>query len=48
MKGISEKFKNEAKEQKGRFLSMLFKTLDASILRNLFARKGVIRAGQKF
>ena len=48
IKGISEKFKNEAKEQKGRFLSMLFKTLDASILRNLFARKGVIRAGQKF
>ena len=55
MKGITEKFKNEAKEQKGRFLSMLLETLDGSILGNLLAGKGVtregkgvIRAGQKF
>ena len=55
MKGITEKFKNEVKEQKGGFLSMLLETLDGSILGNLLAGKGVtregkvvIRAGQKF
>ena len=33
MKGISKTIKNEAKEQKGRFLGMLLGTLCASLLR---------------
>ena len=40
--------KNEVKEQKGRFLSMLLGTLGASILRNLLAGKGAIRACENF
>ena len=32
MKKVSETIKNEAKEQKGRFLPMLLGTLDASFL----------------
>ena len=46
IKGISETIKNEAKEQKGRFLSMLLGTLAASILGNALAGRGVIRAGE--
>ena len=46
VKEISETIKNEAKELKGRFLSMLLDTLAASILWNALARKGVIRAGK--
>ena len=38
--------KNEAKEQKGGFLSMLLGTLRASLLGNLLAAKGTIRAGE--
>ena len=34
VKGISETIKNETKEQKGRFLSMLLGTLAASLLRS--------------
>ena len=48
IKEISETIKNEAKEQKRGFLSMLLGTLAASILGNAFAGKGVIRADQKF
>ena len=33
------------KEQKGGFLSMLLGTLGASLLRNLLARKGIVRVG---
>ena len=44
LKGVSETIKNEAKEQKRRFLSMLFGTLGASLLGNMLAGKGVIRA----
>ena len=44
--GVSETIKNEAKEQKGRFLSMLLSTLWASLLRNMLAVKGVIRAAE--
>ena len=47
LKGISESIKNEAKEQKGGFLSMLLGTLGASLLRNMLAGKGVIRAGEE-
>ena len=43
--GVSETIKNEAKEQKGGFLSMLLDTLGAS-LGNMLAGKGVIRAGE--
>ena len=46
VKEISETIKNEAKELKGGFLSMLLGTLAASILWNALARKGVIRAGK--
>ena len=37
--------KNETKEQKGGFLSMLLGTLGASLLGNLLTRKGISRAG---
>ena len=46
LKGISKKIKNEAKEQKGGFLSMLLGTLGASLLGNLLTGKGMYRAGQ--
>ena len=44
-KGVADTIKNEAKEQKGRFLSMLLGTLDASLLGNLLSGKGIVRAG---
>ena len=44
--GITETVKNEAKEQKGGFLSMLLGTLGASLLANMLAGRGVIRAGE--
>ena len=43
--GVSETIKNEAKEQKGEFLSMLLGTLGASLLGNMLADKRVIRKG---
>ena len=46
-KGVSGTIKNEAKEQKGGFLSMLLDTLVASLLGNMLAGKGVIRAGER-
>ena len=46
IKRISETIKNEAKEQKDGFLSMLFGTLAASILGNALAGKRIIRAGE--
>ena len=46
LEGISETIKNEAKERKGGFLSMLLGTLGASLLGNMLAGKGVIRAGE--
>ena len=45
LKGVSETIKNEAKEQNGGFLSMLLGTLATSLLGNMLAGKGVIRAG---
>ena len=47
LEGVSETIKNEAKEQKGGFLSLLLGTLGASLLGNMLAGKGVIRAGEE-
>ena len=41
IKGVSETIKNEAKKQRGRFLSMLFVTIGASLLGNLLTGKVV-------
>ena len=50
LNGITETVKNEVKEQKGGFLSMLLGTLGASMLGDLLTEKlsgrGVIRAGE--
>ena len=46
LKGVSETIKNEEKEQKGGFLSMLLGTLGASLLGNMLADKGAMRAGK--
>ena len=46
IKGISETIKDEAKEQKGEFLSILLGTLGAKLLRSALTRKWVIRPGK--
>ena len=46
IKGVIETIKNEAKEQKGGFLSILLGTLGASLLGNLLTGKGTIREGE--
>ena len=50
LKGVSETIQNEAKEQRGGFLSMLLGTLGASLLGDVLSKglsgKGVIRAGE--
>ena len=50
LKGVSETIQNEAKEQRGGFLSMLLGTLVASLLGDILSKglsgKGVIRAGE--
>ena len=48
IKGVRKTVKNEAKEQKGRFLGKLLCTLGAILLGNLLAGKDTIRAGQDF
>ena len=45
LKGVTKTIKNETKEQKGGFLSMLPGTLGASSLGNLLVGKGTVRAG---
>ena len=45
LKGVTKTIKNETKEQKGGFLSMLLGTLGASLLVNLLTGKGIVRAG---
>ena len=51
IKGVSETLKNVAKEQRGRFLSMLVGTLAASLIPTLFSSiskdRGVILAGEE-
>ena len=47
LEGASETNKNDANKQKGGFLSMLLDTLGASLLGNMLASKGVIRAGER-
>ena len=50
LKGASETIQNEAKEQRGGFLSMLLGTLGASLLGDILSKglsgKGVIRVGE--
>ena len=41
LKRVSETVQNEAKEQKGGFLSMLLSTLGASLLGNLLTGRGI-------
>ena len=47
LKGVSETIQNEAKEQKGGFLSMLLGTLGASLLGNILAGKGINRGREE-
>ena len=55
LKGVSKTIKNETKEQRGGFLSMLFGTLGANLLGNLLtggkvmmrAGEGIVRAGAR-
>ena len=44
LKGVTNTIKNETKEQKGGFLSMLLGTLGVSLLGNLLSGKGIVRA----
>ena len=47
LKGVSKTIKNETKEQRGGFLSMLLGTLRASLLGNLLTGgKDIMRAGE--
>ena len=46
LKGVTKTIKNETKEQKGGFLSMLLGTLGASLLGDLLSGKGTVRAGE--
>ena len=50
LKSVNETIHNEAKEQRGRFLSMLLGTLGASLLGDVLSKglsgRGVIRAGE--
>ena len=47
LKGVTETVQNEAKEQKGGFLSMLLGTLGASLLQHLLTGKEIYRAEKK-
>ena len=44
LKGVTKTIKNEIKEPKGGFLSMLLGTLVTSLLGNLLTGKGILRA----
>ena len=45
LKGVTKTIKNETKEQKWGFLSMLLGTLGASLFGNSLTGKGILRAG---
>ena len=47
-KGVTKTIKNEIKEQKLGFLSMLLGTIGASLLGNFLSGKGFLRAGEGF
>ena len=47
LEGVSEIIKNEAKEQKGEFRSMLLSTLGPSLLGNMLADKGDLHLKKK-
>ena len=44
-KRVYKTIKNETKEQKVGFISMLLGTLEASLLVNILVGKGIVRAG---
>ena len=44
LKGVTKIIKSETKELKGGFLAMLLGTLGASLLGNMLAEKGIVRA----
>ena len=46
-KGVTNKVRNEVKQQKGGFLAMLAGTLGASLLSNLLLGQGMYRAGPR-
>ena len=46
LKGVTETVKNEVKEQKGGFVSMLLGTLGTRLLGNLLTGNGIYRAGK--
>ena len=46
--GVSEKIQNEAKEQRGGFLSILLGTLGASLLGSIWTGKEITRAEEGF
>ena len=52
LKGVTKTIKNETKEQKGGFLSMLLGTLGVGLLGDLLTKKlsgkGIVRAGKDF
>ena len=45
LKAVTKTNKNKTKKQKGGFLGMLLGTLGAILLGNIFAGKGIVRAG---
>ena len=47
LKRVTKTIKNETKELKGGFLSILLGTSGATLLRNLLAGKGIVRAGSE-
>ena len=47
LKGVTKTIKNETKERKGGFLSILLGTLGASLLGNLLAGTWIVRAGSR-
>ena len=46
LKEVTKRIKNEIKEQKGGFLSMLLGTLGSSLVGNLLTGQGIVRAGE--
>ena len=47
LKEVKKTIKNETKEQKGGFLGILLDTSRATLLGNMLAGKGIVRAGYR-